>query len=89
MNPRGLVAILTSFAAAIVLLAATSTYSAYVSSTNHKNSCSSRGLILDTFHDVILDAFAPAPGETVTAKQAAGIEAFEAKAFARIDQARC
>lgn len=89
MNPRGLIPILISFVAAIVLLAGTSTYSAYVSSTNHKNSCTSRGLILDTFHDVIQLAFTPQPGQTLTAKQVAGIQSFEAVAFARINQARC
>lgn len=80
MNPRGLVAILASFAAAIVVLAVTSTYSAYVSSTNHKNSCASRAIVI---------TFTPASGQTLTPHQVAGIQAVESKAFIRLDQALC
>lgn len=81
--------ILAAAMVAVLLLAGTSTYSAYVSSTSHKNSCARTDLILNTFHDVIALAFTPAPGQTLTAKQATAIQAFEGKAFPRIDQARC
>lgn len=74
---------------AILLLSGTSTYSAYVSSTSHRNSCTSRNLVLDTLHDVVQDAFAPAPGQTLTAAQVSQIQAVTTKLYARIDQARC
>lgn len=73
----------------VILLAGTSSYSSWVASTNHRNSCISRGLVLDTFRDVIVLALTPQPGQKLTAKQAADIAAFETKAFMRIDQARC
>ncbi len=89
MNPKLTASLIVSVTAAIVLLALTSTYSAWVSSTQHNKSCASRALILDTFHDVIQLAFTPQPGQTLTAMQVKRIQAFEASAFARIDQARC
>lgn len=89
MNPRGLAAILVALIFAVVLLGVTTTYSAWVASSNHHNSCARSDLILDTLHDVVALAFTPAPGQTLTARQVADIQAFEVKAFARIDQARC
>lgn len=89
MNPKLMAGLISAMVIAIVALAISSVYSAYVASTNHHNSCARTGLILDTFHDVIELAFTPQPGQTLTAKQVAGIQAFEQAAFSRIDQARC
>lgn len=81
--------ILIALVVSVVILAAAATYSAFVASTNHHNSCARTDLILDTFHDVILIALTPAPGQTLTARQVAAVQAFESKAFMRIDEARC
>lgn len=74
---------------AVLLLAATSSYSAWVSSTNHTHSCARNDLILDAFHDVIVLALTPQPGTSLKAAQVKQIEAFETVAFARLNQARC
>lgn len=73
----------------VVLLSASSAYSAWVSSQNHRNSCTSRGLVLDIVHDVIKLALTPDAGQTLTSVQVQRITSFEASAFARIDQGRC
>lgn len=81
--------LIASAVIALALLAAATGYSAYVSSTNHAKSCARGDLILDTFHDVIVLALTPQPGQTLTAAQVKTIESFETAAFARIDRARC
>lgn len=86
---RFIAPIVLALTVAVVVLAATASYSAYISSTNHHNSCARSDLILDTLHDVILLAFTPQKGQTVTAAQERQIGSFELAAFQRIDQARC
>lgn len=81
--------VLLALAAAVLVLAFSSGYSAYVASTNHRNFCARTDLVLDTLHDIIVLAFTPQPGQKITALQVRQIEGFESAAFARIDQARC
>lgn len=82
-------AVLLALVFAVLVLGFASTYSAWVSSTNHHASCARSDVILDTLHDVILLAFTPAPGQKVTAAQERQIGSFELAAFQRIDQSRC
>lgn len=89
MNPKLTAVLIVSVTVAVVALAVSSVYSAYVASQNRKNSCNSRALVLDVLHDVIVDATTPRPGQVLTRKQAIAIATFQAKAFTRIDQARC
>lgn len=81
--------LLLALVVAVLVLAFASTYSAYVASTNHRNSCARADVILDTLHDVILLAFTPEKGQTISSAQEKQIGAFEIAAFQRIDQARC
>lgn len=89
MGNRFIAPIVIALTIAIVVLAVTSAYNSWVSTTLHSKSCARSDLILDTVHDVILLAFTPQKGETVTAAQERAIGAFEIAAFERIDQARC
>lgn len=81
--------ILASVAVSLALIAGSTGYSAYVSSSSHTKSCARTDLILDSFHDVIVLALTPQPGQTLTAKQVITIQTFEQAAFARLDRARC
>lgn len=81
--------VMLALVGAVLVLAFTSSYSAWVSSTNHHNSCARSDVILDTLHDLILLAFTPQHGEKVTAAQEQQVGQFELAAFARIDQSRC
>jgi hypothetical protein len=81
--------VIAATAVSVFVLAFSSVYSAWVAANNHHTYCTRTDVILDTFHDVIQLAFTPQQGQVLTAKQVASIQAFEARAFARIDQARC
>lgn len=81
--------ILVALSAAVLVLAFTAIYGAYVSASNHRETCASRQLVLNTLHDVIQLAFTPAPGQVLTADQVKQIQSFEATAYARINEARC
>ncbi len=89
MNPKLMAGVIAAVVVAVFLLSVSSIYSAYVAANNHHNYCARTDLILDTFHDIIVLASQPAPGQTLDAKQVAAITAFQTKAFTRIDQARC
>lgn len=89
MGNRFIAPLILAMTVAIVVLALTSAYNSWVSTSLHSKSCARSDLILDTFHDVILLAFTPPKGETLTAGQVKQITRFEAAAFTRIDQARC
>lgn len=89
MNPKLMAGVISAVCVSILVLAVASVYSAWVASNNHHNSCARTDLILDTFHDVIILALMPAPGQTFDAQKVAAIATFESKAFTRIDQARC
>lgn len=89
MRDRFLGGLLLVLFAAVLLLGFTSSYSAYVASTNHRNSCTSRALVLDTLHDLIVLATTPKIGQRLSAEQVREITAFQSAAFTRINQARC
>lgn len=89
MNPKLVAILIVSVAVSIGALAAASVYGSWVASNNHNAYCHRTDLVLDTLHDVIQLAFTPQPGQTLTASQVTSIQAFESRAFARIDQARC
>jgi hypothetical protein len=83
-------AILASLALAVILLAATSSYSAWVSSSQHRNSCTSRGVILDAFDDVLIAAQAQTdddPAKSAAEKMAS--DKFVASSIVRLNRARC
>jgi hypothetical protein len=88
-RPHALQAILAALTFAIILNSLTSAYSAHVTASNRHASCARTDLILDSLHDVILLALTPEPGQKLTSAQVRTIASFEAKAFARIVQARC
>lgn len=81
--------ILVILAIAVIVLAGTSSYSAYVASQNHRNSCNSRTVVLDAVHDVLQIFLTPQPGQRFTATQVQRITGLETAAYARINQARC
>lgn len=81
--------VLLALVFAVLVLGFASTYSAWVASTNHHNSCARADVILDTLHDVILLAFTPQKGQKITSAQEQQIGSFELAAFERIDQAKC
>jgi len=51
--------------------------------------CARENAALTVLHDVIVLAMTPPPGKRLSPAQVKAITAFEAKAFARIDSARC
>lgn len=73
----------------VLLLGGTSTYSSWVASTNHHNSCARVNLLADEFQNVIVLALTPAPGKTYTAQQVRAATAFEAKSAEILNKARC
>lgn len=74
---------------AILFLSIAASYSAWVSSGAHRNSCNSRKATADTLHGLVVLAFTPAPGKTLTSAQVTSIQAFEGQAFPLIDQIKC
>lgn len=89
MGNRFIAPIVIALTIAVVVLAATSAYNSWVSSTLHSKSCARNDLILDTMHDLVVLFFTPPKGETLTSAQVKRITAVEGLAFVRIDQARC
>lgn len=81
--------LIASALVAILLPSGATIYSAQVGSSNHHASCARSDLVLDAIHDVIVIAVTPKPGGKLTRAEFLAIQAFESKAFARIDQARC
>lgn len=89
MNPKLMATLIVSVAVAIIALAVSSVYSAYVASTNHHNSCLSRDKVVDGVEKVITYALTPKPGTTVKASQVTAAQNFEKASGAILDQARC
>ncbi len=82
--------VLAALAFAVILLALTSTYSAWVSSNQHRNNCHSRAMILDAFDDVLLAAQAQTdgnPAKPIAEKMAS--DKFVAASIIRLNRARC
>lgn len=81
--------VLLALVISVLVLAFASTYSAYVSSTNHRNACARTDLILDVMHDILQLAASPPPATKVSEEQVRRTNAFLSAAFTRIDLARC
>lgn len=81
--------ILLALVVSVLVLAFTSTYSAYVASTNHHNACARTDLILDVMHDILQLAVTPPADTKVTEEQVRRTNAFLSAAYTRIDLARC
>ncbi len=82
--------VLAALAFAVILLAATSSYSAWVSSNQHRNSCRSRAIILDAFSDILVAAQAQTdgdPAKPIAEKMAS--DKFVAASIIRLNRARC
>ncbi len=89
MNPKLTAALVVSVTVAIVLLAVTSTYSAWVSSKQHHNSCLARAASADALDQLITFVFTPKAGTTQTVAQVQATQRFETQAFAIVDKQRC
>lgn len=89
MANRFIAPILIALTIAVVVLATTSAYNSWVSSSLHSKQCARSDLILDTLHDVVQIAYTLPKGQKVSAAEADYIAAIEAQLFTRINQARC
>ena len=86
-NPVNLLIIAVTVA--ILALSASAFYSAYTAHSNHQNNCTSRALIAQSIEDTISAALAPAPGQTISAKEFKNRQEFQVTADTRLDHIRC
>lgn len=89
MGNRFIAPLILAMTVAIVVLACTSAYNSWVSTSLHSKQCARSDLILDTIHDLVAQFLTPTKGETLTPAQVKALAVAEATAFERIDLARC
>lgn len=89
MNQRLAAGLIIAVAIAIFALALATAYNAWVSYSQHRNSCTARSNLVDAIETDVRFFLTPKPGTSQTAAQIKTAQDIQAGSSQILDQARC
>lgn len=89
MNQRLASGLIIAVAIAIFALALATAYNAWVSYSQHRNSCTARSKLVDAVEQDVQFFLTPQPGKTQTANEIKTAQEIQLRSNMILDQARC